>query len=356
MSIKYRLIFSYLILLGLLMASFNIICYGAIQLGVDMYMANPQHLDIETILLIVGILLTVETLMVMLGTFIVGIPVSRILLKPINDLTVATKKIVNQQDLGKRLPSIKQDNEFNDLSQTINHMLTRLDNLFQAQVRLSADVSHELRTPLTIIRTNIDLLQTDMLESPEERAETFLAIDSALDRMSRLVGDLLLLSQADAGISLTKKPIELDDLMLDVFQESIILARGTTQIHLGHTASAIIYGDADRLKQLLMNLISNAIKHTPQGGRVTLSSYKNDARIRISVSDTGGGIDIEHLPHIFKRFYRVKGQKYKGAGLGLSIAKWIAEAHDGTLTVESQRGNGSTFTLRLPNSSPLLKN
>jgi signal transduction histidine kinase len=117
---------------------------------------------------------------------------------------------------------------------------------------------------------------------------------------------------------------------------------------LGHTEPLAIYGDADRLKQLLINLVHNGFKHTPPGGCVTISLYKEPERARISVADTGSGISPEDLPHIFDRFYRAKGQKRKGSGLGLAIAKWIAEAHGGTLVAESQLGNGSTFILRLP--------
>ncbi|HFB52443.1 MAG TPA: HAMP domain-containing histidine kinase [Anaerolineae bacterium] len=267
-------------------------------------------------------------------------------LRPIERITETANRIVSAEDLKQRLPVPPTDDELARLSRTINLMLERLDNFFQAQVRLSADVSHELRTPLTIIRGNVDILRR-MGDSPTDREEALNAIESALNRMARLVSDLLLLSQADAGMTLKMQPIDLDGVILDVFQQAHALRNGV-ELKLGHADPARVYGDADRLKQLLINLMENAIKHTPKGGSVTLSVYRGENTVRISVADTGAGIAPEHLPHIFDRFYRVKGQRVKGSGLGLAIAKWIAEAHNGTLTAESEPGIGSTFILTLP--------
>ncbi|MEM7028102.1 MAG: HAMP domain-containing sensor histidine kinase [Chloroflexota bacterium] len=286
------------------------------------------------------------TILALLITALLGVMVARFSLRPIERITETANQIVSAEDLDQRLPVSKKNDEVDRLSRTINSMLARLDNFFQAQVRLSADVSHELRTPLTIIRGNVDLIR-NCDESEQERSETLNAIDSAMDRMARIVSDLLLLSQADAGMSLTMHPLELELLILDVYQQGQALAKGVS-LHLGHTEPAAGFGDADRLKQLLINLIDNGIKHTPIGGSVTISLYKEADWIRISVADTGAGISPEALPHIFDRFYRAKGLNRKGSGLGLAIAKWIAEAHAGTLTAESKIGNGSTFVLRLP--------
>lgn len=287
------------------------------------------------------------TVMTLIIATLLGAMMAHMSLRPIDQITMTANKIVSAEDLRQRLPVTGTNDELNRLSQTINGMLTRLDNFFQAQVRLSADISHELRTPLTIIRGNLDLLRDDVDETPEERAETLTIIDNALDRMARIVSDLLLLSQADAGMSLNMRPVELEPLILDVFQETHALSNGVG-LRLGHTEPLAVYGDADRLKQLLINLVHNGFKHTPAGGCVTISLYKEPKWARISVADTGSGISPEDLPHIFDRFYRAKGQKRRGSGLGLAIAKWIAEAHGGTLVAESQLGNGSTFILRLP--------
>ncbi|HID63510.1 MAG TPA: hypothetical protein EYP49_12340 [Anaerolineae bacterium] len=173
--------------------------------------------------------------------------------------------------------------------------------------------------------------------------------------MSRIVADLLLLAQADAGVELEKKPVELDTLLLEVYRQSQLMADGV-EVKLGHEDQAVVMGDADRLKQLLLNLVDNAIKYTPPGGEVRLSLYREQGWVQVAVSDTGMGIPPEDLPHIFERFYRTdKARRRGGTGLGLSIAKWIAEAHGGHLTVESEVGKGSTFTLWLRPATALTK-
>ena len=287
------------------------------------------------------------TILTLIAATLMGAMMANMSLRPIDRITSTANQIVSAEDLAQRLPVTGTNDELDRLSQTINGMMARLDSFFQAQIRLSADVSHELRTPLTIIRGNVDLLRHGRDDTVEERAETLAAIDSAMDRMARIVSDLLLLSQADAGMSLTMRPLELELLLLEVFHEAHTLAGGVG-LRLGHTEAATVHGDADRLKQLLINLMHNGIKHTPSGGCVTISLYNEADRARVSVADTGSGISPEDLPHIFDRFYRAKGQKRQGSGLGLAIAKWIAEAHGGSLAAESQVGNGSTFILRLP--------
>jgi two-component system OmpR family sensor kinase len=163
-----------------------------------------------------------------------------------------------------------------------------------------------------------------------------------------------LLAQAEAGMTLEKQPVELDTLILEVYRQAQLMsaARFPTgdrvAIRLGHEDQAIVEGDPDRLKQLLLNLIDNALKYTPPGGTVTLSLYRDQAWVRISVEDTGVGIPPDVLPHVFDRFYRAQREGRKGVGVGLSIARWIAEAHDGHLSVESTVGEGTTFTISLP--------
>lgn len=268
-------------------------------------------------------------------------------LRPIERINQTVTRIVGAQDLKQRLPTSNTNDEIDQLTSTINDMLERLDNFFQAQIRLSADVSHELRTPLTAIRGNVDLLRRGAANNPEELNEALSVIDGELDRMSRIVADLLLLSQADAGMSLRMEPVELDTIILDVYRQARVIANGV-QIQLGHEDQAVIQGDPDRLKQLLINLVTNAIKHTSPGGKVTLSLYREPEWVRIAVADTGRGIAPNALPHIFERFYQANQGAQKGTGLGLSIAQWIAQAHGGEITVSSELGKGSTFTLWLP--------
>lgn len=313
---------------------------GAVQVG-------QSITSVENTLRQVLVFLTGGTVMALVMAAIVGAFLSWTALHPIDKINQTATRIVSAQDLGQRLPPARMNDEVGRLTNTINSMLERLDNFFQAQVRLSADVSHELRTPLTAIRGNVDLLRRGAASDPEELNEALSVIDSELDRMSRIVADLLLLSQADAGLSLRMRPVELDTMMLEVYRQARVIANGIN-IQLGHEDQAIVQGDADRLKQLLLNLVTNAVKHTPIDGKITLSLYRETEWVRILVADTGRGIASTDLPHIFDRFYRANDNGQKGTGLGLSIAQWIAKAHGGEITVTSEVGKGSTFMLWLP--------
>ena len=220
----------------------------------------------------------------------------------------------------------------------------------QTQQRLLADVSHELRTPLTAIRGNVDLMRR-MGDADPESLEI---IQEEIERMTRLVGDLLLLARADAGgLPLEKKKVELDNLLFEVYRQ-VRLLETAVEVKVTEVDQVCMLGDVDRLKQLLLNLISNAIKYTPDGGRVDVSLSKKNGWAYINIADTGMGIPAEDLPYIFDRFYRVdkaraRGQSGKGgAGLGLAIAKWIAQAHGGNIDVTSKVGEGTTFTIILP--------
>jgi signal transduction histidine kinase len=224
-----------------------------------------------------------------------------------------------------------------------------LERLFKAQRRFVADVSHEMRTPLTTIQGNLDLMKRFSSDYDEEAME---AMESEVRRMSRLVEDLLLLAKADAGRqSLVKMVVELDTLLLEVYNQSRLLNISGIDVSLGSIDQAQVLGDPDRLKQLLLNLVSNALKYTPEGGTVILSLSRDAQFAFVTVEDTGIGIPEADLPHIFDRFYRVdkaRARAMGGTGLGLSIAKWIVDAHGGQLSVVSTVGEGSTFTIQLP--------
>jgi two-component system OmpR family sensor kinase len=267
-------------------------------------------------------------------------------LRPIETIAQTARQITAADDLSRRIPYESQD-ELGQLTKTFNQTLARLERLFNAQRRFVADVSHEMRTPLTTIRGNVSLMRRIGYDD-----ESIAAIDGEAQRMTRLVEDLLLLAKADAGrLSLEKNLVELDTLVLEVYNQARILSEDAVEVHLGQLDQARVMGDSDRLKQLLLNLVSNGLKYTPEGGSVTISLSRSDEWVRVDVADTGIGIPPEDLPHIFDRFYRVdkaRSRAMGGTGLGLSIARWIAEAHGGQLSVVSEVGKGSTFTVTLP--------
>jgi signal transduction histidine kinase len=270
-------------------------------------------------------------------------------LKPINIIAQAAQQITAADDLGRRIPYDGPPDEIGQLTETFNETLERLERLFKAQRRFVADVSHEMRTPLTTIQGNLDLMKRFSSDYDEEAME---AMESEVRRMSRLVEDLLLLAKADAGRqSLVKMVVELDTLLLEVYNQSRLLNISGIDVSLGSIDQAQVLGDPDRLKQLLLNLVSNALKYTPEGGTVILSLSRDAQSAFVTVADTGIGIPEADLPHIFDRFYRVdkaRARAMGGTGLGLSIAKWIVDAHGGQLSVISTVGEGSTFTIQLP--------
>jgi signal transduction histidine kinase len=269
------------------------------------------------------------------------------LFKPLDDMASVARQITRADDLSRRVPVPQRADEFRDLAQALNQTLEQIERLFQTQQRLLADVSHELRTPLTAVRGNLDLIR-HMGEADPELMDI---IEDELERMTRLIGDLLLLARADTGgLPLEREPVELDNILFEVYRQVSRLAR-QVEIKLVEVDQVCVLGDADRLKQLLLILVDNATKYTPPGGVVSLSLSRQGGWAHLSVADTGVGIPPEDVPHIFDRFYRVdkaRGRAQGGSGLGLSIAKWIAQAHGGGIDVTSEMGEGTTFTIKLP--------
>jgi signal transduction histidine kinase len=292
-------------------------------------------------------------------------------LRPVDQMTQAARRIEAER-LAERLEGADVDDEFGRLARTLNEMLARLEAGFAQVRRFSADASHELRTPLTILKGEIEVA----LRSARDPGEYQRVLSSALEeveRMARLVDDLLMLSRADAGaLRWDREPVELDRLVEEVAKQGEILGRARgVQVVIQSLEPLIARGDEQRLRQLLLNLVDNAVKYTPPGGQVTLSLRRVGEEsgdptapppeafpdrpapewVEIAVSDTGVGIPPEALPRIFERFYRADGARSReagGAGLGLCIAKTIAEAHGGTIQAQSALGAGSTFSVRLP--------
>lgn len=275
-------------------------------------------------------------------------------LSPLSAVTETALQISRADDLSQRIPNPgSKHDETGRFIAAFNETLERLEQIFTSQQRFLADVSHELRTPLTVIKGNVDLMRR-MKQVDEESLDT---IEDESDRLTRLVGNLLLEAQAESGkLPLYFAPVELDTLLLDVFKEMRILARDRVNIKLTEIDQIIVNGDRDRLKQVLINLVSNAIKYTPKGGDVYLSLGKVGENARLIVRDTGQGIAVEDLPHIFERFFRAEKSrtrsKTSGFGLGLSIAYWIVNHHGGHIEVDSAENKGATFCIFLPILKP----
>ena len=300
----------------------------------------------EVLLYTMGIATVIAVLLAAYGSWLA---VGRAL-APLDSITETTEQINRADDLARRIPydGPKRD-EIGSLIEAVNQTLERLETLFTSQQRFLADVSHELRTPLTVIKGNVGLMRR--MKSLDE--ESLTSIDQEAGRLTRLVGGLLLLAQAESGsVSLNMKPVELDTLLLDVFQEMKVLAGEKVELQLTEIDQVQVNGDRDRLKQVLLNLVGNAIQYTPQDGNVFMSLGKVAEQARLIIRDTGPGIPAEDLPHIFERFYRAEKSRTRGKttgfGLGLSIAHWIVEKHGGRIEVDSKDGQGTTFCIWLP--------
>jgi len=271
-------------------------------------------------------------------------------LEPLKLIVETAENINRADDLSRRIPQLgPEQDEIGSLIGTFNKTLERLEVLFTSQQRFLADVSHELRTPLTVVKGNVDLMRR-MKQFDEE---SLTSIDQEAGRLTRLVGGLLLLAQAESGkLPLTFRPVELDLLITEVFQEMRVIAGDKVRVHLNEIDQMLVNGDRDRLKQVLINLVANAIQYTPQNGDVYLSLANVGGQARIVCRDTGPGIPAEDLPHIFERFYRAEKSRTRGQstgfGLGLSITKWIVEHHGGRIEVDSKEGRGTTFAIWLP--------
>lgn len=276
---------------------------------------------------------------------------SRQVTRPLDNVTRTALQITSADDLSRRIPySGSSTDEVGQLVAAFNQTLSRLENLFATQRRFLADVGHELRTPLTVIKGNVGLMRK--IKDFDE--ESLVTIDDEVDRLTRMVGDLLLLAQAESGkIPLAHEMIELDTLLLEVLSQMQVLVHDRVKLNLGSIDQVLVCGDRDRLKQVIVNLVGNAINYTPKGGEIVLALGKVTDRAQLTVTDNGPGISPEDLPHIFERFYRgeksrTRQKDGKGFGLGLSIAYWIVRNHGGLIEVNSTLGKGTTFCIWLP--------
>ncbi len=272
-------------------------------------------------------------------------------LHPVDEIT-KTAKDITASNLSRRLPVPKTNDEIGRLSETLNDMILRLESSFDRIRQFTADASHELRTPLTILTGELELaLRTR--KSPQEYQDVLSSALQEVLRLSHVVESLLLLSRSDMGhVSLHKEPTNLTETIADLADAAMIL--GTQKdIYITFRQSEDLFIEADRPKlyQMFLNLVDNAVKYTPEGGMISIAVHRDGNFAEVRVRDTGIGISPEHRTKIFDRFYRVdkaRSRELGGAGLGLAIVQWVVQIHGGSITVESEPGQGSIFIVRLP--------
>jgi len=287
-----------------------------------------------------------------LGSFLGWVMAGRAL-TPVMDIARAAQRI-SGSNLSLRIPTRETGDELDYLILTFNRMIDRLESSFQQMKQFSADVSHELRTPITGIRGQLEVALFTAQTTDQYREAMFNALQD-IDRLSQIVRALLLLSQAESGqVILQKARIDLCEVGPDLVDQFQIPAEAAgVRLSADVPAECFIEGDRVQIERMITNLLSNALKFTPEGGEVRLRLSTSPDFVEIVVEDTGRGIPTEYLPHIFDRFYRVPGSgtapgPEQGLGLGLSFVAWIVKAHHGKIDVESTPGKGTRFIIQLP--------
>jgi signal transduction histidine kinase len=296
--------------------------------------------------LIVASLLTVFT------AFGIGWVLSGITLRPIHRITQTAQEIANERDFSRRVNYTGPNDEIGQLAMTFNSMLSRLQESYQQvsqalkmQRDFVADVSHELRTPLTTVRGNLALLRRNPPLPPEEQSDVLDDLVDESDRLIRLVNDLLVLARADAGRSLLREAVPIQDVVADACNQARQLDQQREIIETSQDLTVL--GDQDALKQVLLILLDNAIKHTQ--GVIRVATVLVDSQVVISVQDQGPGFPADKLAHLFDRFYRGDvDPSVPGYGLGLPIAKALVEGQGGLIEIESQPGSGTVVKISLP--------
>jgi two-component system, OmpR family, sensor kinase len=285
-------------------------------------------------------------------------------LRPVDRITRAAEQI-STGDLTERVPMSAKMDEIGRLVATFNQMISRLQAAFERQKQFTSDASHEMRTPLAVMRGDIEIaLRRE--RSADEYKRVLTSNLEEIVRLSRLVEDLLMLARADYGqVELRHEAVDLNKLCQQMVEYISPLAQQKGQdilyYHINGKAletatvdsgEIMISGDMQRIKQLLLNLLDNAIKYTDFGGKVSLELKTEGKCAVIRIADTGRGIPPEDLPHIFERFFRksktTSDRSATGFGLGLSIVKWIVDSHSGKITAQSEVGRGTTFTVKFP--------
>jgi two-component system OmpR family sensor kinase len=297
---------------------------------------------------------------ILIGAVLVGYWLADTSLRPVQGIMDEVEAISDGTSLHRRLAVPLSGDEITRLAQTVNGMLARLERSFASLHRFTADASHELKTPLQVLRAGVERALTH----PGTPSEIIQSLDETLaqiNQMTEMVENLLTLARADEGRApLAVEESDLRELVADVAETAGMLGEdaGVTAVHAMPATPVRLAVDRHRLREMLLNMVTNAIKYTPQGGTVGLTLDEDSEGVTITVQDSGIGIAAGDLPHIFERFWRADPARSRtgarpGTGLGLAITKWIAEAHGGSIAVQSRPGRGSVFTVRLPKGHPV---
>lgn len=308
--------------------------------------------DTDELLRTVALVLVLGGILLTALAFAAGWRLARRALAPIADVTDTARAISLSGDFGARVEGAGSGgDEVSELAVAFNEMLVALEANHQALQRFLGDASHELRTPLTTLRASLDLVARPALP-PEEREALVADARAETERMARLVGDLLSLARAESGARLEVAPVELDAVLLEAVRQAGPAAPHV-RMEVGDIEPVVVQGDRDRLKELLLIVLDNAGRYTPKGGTVRASLRLQDNAVLVEVADTGVGIPESERPHVFDRLYRgsaARSMRPSGTGLGLAIARWIVDAHAGSIAVAPGRPSGTVVSIKLPAS------
>src|SRR5438874_771215 len=322
--------------------------FGAILAGANL---RTAELSAEQLLSTIALILPLG----LVAALLMGSWIARRALAPVDRIITEVREITDGRSLHRRLAEPMVKDELGRLTETLNQMMTRLERSFAALRRFTADASHELKTPLTVLRAGVERAIT----MPSLPSEALAALEETLqeiNRMTELVEALLMLARADEGTApLHRETVDLRAIVEETGESGELLAaEAGVNMEVATPADlAVVAVDSSRIRLLILNLLTNAVKYTPAGGSVRLQLGPSNGRVTLTVADSGVGIAPGDLPHIFDRFWRADSARTRtgersGTGLGLAICKWIAEAHGGTIDVQSRPGRGTTFTVTLP--------
>lgn len=317
---------------------------GILQVAIDLTLVD---ITLRTLAFVLVFLLIIALIIAAVISFIM----TRQTLGPLMTVTEFAKEITETNDLTRRIPlnDKQKDDEVGQLIFSFNETLGKLDQILKSQNQLVADISHELRTPLTVIKGEVGLMK----KYKQYDIDSLNSIENEVDRLTRLVGNLLFLSKAEAGeYPLDKKSFSLDELLCEVMHHIHTLAADRLDVSILEMDQVEVVGDRDRIKQVLLNLLGNAIQYTPDGGKITVELINDIEFALIKIKDNGPGISKNDLNKIFDRFYRAEKSRTRrqttGFGLGLSISQYIVELHQGKIEVASEVGVGTQFSVYLP--------